>query len=151
MVTRFDDKLVEDMKALADYFIPYNYPSVSISDEELVNYLKFKELDIDGYHVVLHFNKHDYHDYYLETFQIVGKDTPFLPFCLVTKLVQRVLGSHNLSLVEVFKEMRKIYCWTLLTNKSGQPILSPYEAESERCNFEGFEYSYIKSENVHFY
>lgn len=151
MTPRFDDKLIEDMRNLADFFVPYSYPSVSPVDEEMVNYLKFKELDIDGYRIVLHLNKHDYGTHHLETFQIVGKDVPFLPFCLVTKLVKRMLGSHNLSLIEVFKDGRKIYCWTVMTNNSGQPIDAPFKHEAETLSFEGLKYSYVKPEDVHFY
>ena len=47
-------------------------------------------------------SQHEPEMYYLESFQILGKHAPFLPFCLVVKLGCMFLGSHQLALVEFY-------------------------------------------------
>jgi hypothetical protein len=145
------EKIIKQMRTLADQLMIYNYPSVSPQDEDEINILKFHETTIDGYSVILHFNKHDYNDHYLETFQVLGKEIPFLPFSLICKLAQEFLGDQHLSLVEVMKEHRKIYCWTITRNKDGTPRISPYEEEGKDCIYEGLKYNYLSPDKVNFY
>lgn len=151
MVTKFDDDMVDKIRRWADRLVPYSYPFVPPEEEDAINILKFKEVTVDGYHLILHFNRHDYRSHFLETFQIIGKDTPFLPFCLTCKLAQRMLGERYLSLVEILKNNRKIYCWTVVTNRDGYAIASPYKNQGETCNYEGFEYNYVYPSSVNFY
>jgi hypothetical protein len=87
----------------------------------------------------------------LETFQVLGQDCPFLPFATICKLARAFLGNSNLSLVELFKDNRKIYCWTVVRNKNGVAIPNPYKNNSERCNYEGFAYNYVSPDQVKFY
>ena len=83
----------------------------------------------------------------------MSRDTPFLPFGLIVKLAQKILGGHHLSLVEMLRGNRKIYCWTLLVDKTGRPKKSNIENSEnvERCVYEGFEYGYIDPTTVNFY
>ena len=139
------------IKRMAEQLVPYNFPTVSPQDEEIINFLKFTEATVDGYDVILHFNKHDYGDHYLETFQVLGKEVPFLPFVLICKLAKLFLGEQKLSLVEVLKDGRKIYCWTLIRDKKGKAIAAPYQNKGEDCSYEGFQYSYVTPDKINFY
>jgi hypothetical protein len=145
------DKIVEQMQRLANQLVFYNFPTVPAEDEDEINILKFHEAVIDGYNVILHYNKHDYGDHFLETFQVLGKEVPFLPFALICKLAQKFLGDRHLSLVEVMKERRKIYCWTIVRDARGRVKSSPYENEGTDCIYEGLKYSYVSPDKVNFY
>lgn len=145
------DNIVSDMKKLADFFVPYNFPAVPPFEEDAINILKFKEVTLDGYNVVLHFNKHNYGDHYLETFQILGKEIPFLPFCLTCKMAKKFLGNRYLSLIEVLKDNRKIYCWTLIRDKKGHPIAHPYKHKVENCIYDDLQYNYLHPDKINFY
>ena len=145
----FDD-IVNHMKSLAEYFIPYNFPKVPPKEEDEINILKFREAMVDGYNVILHYNKHNYGNHFFETFQVLGKEIPFLPFCLTCKLAKKFLGDDNLSLVEILKDNRKIYCWTVIKSFSGKSLKN-YKIKGENCIYEGLTYSYILPDKVNFY
>lgn len=151
MDNKFDDDMAARMRRWADTLLPYSYPYVKPEEEDDINVLKFKEVTVDGYNLILHFNRHDYKTYFLETFQIIGKHTPFLPFCLTCKLAQKMLGNRYLSLVEILKNNRKIYCWTVVRDRDGYAIPSPYKNRGEYCTYEGFEYNYVYPDSVNFY
>lgn len=142
---------INNMKSLGRFFVPYNFPQSPPNEEEKVNILKFTEMTIDGYRVILHFNMHDYGNHFLETFQVLGRDIPFLPFSLTCKMAKRFLGLDYLSLIEVLKDNRKIYCWTVIKDKRGKAMFSPYKNKSEACIYEGLEYSYVPPDKVNFY
>jgi hypothetical protein len=144
-------KTVEDMKRFGDFLMPFNFPRVPPQDEDEVNHIKVRGLYVDGFNVLLHYSKQDYETYYLETLQILAKYAPFLPFSLVCKIGKRFLGDKHLSLVEIFQDQRKIYCWTLVTDNDGNPTDGPYQTQSEPCNYEGFEYKCVNPKQVNFY
>ena len=146
----FDHK-IEMIRSLGEHLIPYNFPLAPMENEYDIACLKKIEIEVDGYSVVVHFNKAYYSKYYLETFQIYNKYAPFLPFCLVTKLAKKTLGSHLLSLVEFYQKDHKIYCWTVCVDERGRPIPSPIQEKSKIKNFEGFEYSYMMPEELNLY
>lgn len=145
----FED-IVNSMKSLAENFMPYNFPIATPDEEEVINILKFKEAMVDGYNVILHYNKHNYGNHFFETFQVLGKEIPFLPFCLACKLAKKFLGNDCLTLVELLKDNRKIYCWTLIRDKNGKPIDNP-KFKGENCVYDGFQYSYVYPDKVNFY
>ena len=147
------DEIIDTMKVLGDMLIPYNFPKSppSTTMEDALAFFKEREAMIDGYSVYLNYQKSDYDSHLLETLQIYNKNSPFLPFGLTCKLAQRFLGSHHLSLVELFKDNRKIYCWSVCVDKEGHPIASPYNSETEDCNFEGFNYLYMHPSQVNFF
>lgn len=147
------EDVIDNMRALGDLLIPHNYPKaplLSTSEDDLA-ILKEREITVDGYPIFLHYQKADYDTHLMETIQIYGKNSPFLPFNLVCKLAKRFLGSHHLSLVEIFKENRKIYIWSVCVDKRGRPIPFPFEEEIEDCEFEGFNYSYMQPNQIYFY
>jgi hypothetical protein len=142
---------VEHMRNLGDMLIPYNFPKAPAEWEDDINILKATEMVVDGYTIVVHYSKADYETHYLETLQILGKNAPFLPFVLICKLAKRFLGEHELSLIEVVRDNRKVYCWTLTVDRDGKPIPSPFDQETEPCQYEGFHYSYMKPDQVRFH
>ena len=148
---RNPESILENLRIVSKYLIPYTLPQASQEEEEYIAPLKKIDMEVDGYSLVVHFNKADYEDYYLETFQILGENSPFLPFHLVVKLARKMLGGHHLSLVEFFQDNRKIYCWSVCLDRHGRPIPSPIESESKSCEFEGFEYKYMHPSQLNFY
>lgn len=146
----FDNK-IEMIRNLSNQLVGYNYPLSPMEFEYDIACLKRLELDVDGYSLVIHFNKSNYGDYYLETFQVFNKYAPFLPFNLVAKLAKKTLGSHLLSLVEFYQQDHKIYCWSVCVDERGRPITSPIQDQSKPKTFEGFEYRYMQPEQLNLY
>lgn len=147
------EEIIEGMRAVGDVLIPYNFPKSPppTTLEDNLTLFKEREVIIDGYSIFLHYQKADYDVHFLETLQIYNKNSPFLPFNLVCKLAKRFLGPHHLSLVELFKDNRKIYCWSVCVDDRGRPIQSPYDLETEDCQFEGFKYLYMQPNQVNFF
>lgn len=145
------DEKIQTMKRFGHFLMPYNFPRVPAEDEEDVNFIKAQEVSVDGYNLILQYSKSDYGQHYLHTLQILGKFTPFLPFSLVCKIGKRFLGDKHLSLVELFRDNRKIYCWTLVTDTQESAIEGPYRVEVETHIYEGFEYKSVSPNQVNFY
>jgi hypothetical protein len=149
-MSNFDQK-IEMLRNLSKHLVGYNFPLGPMDTEYDIAILKKTEIEVDGYTVIVHFNRAYYEKYFLETFQIYNKHSPFLPFYLVTKLAQKVLGSHHLSLVEFYQKDHKIYCWSVCVDDRGRPINSPLHEKTKVKNFEGFEYNYMKPEQLNLY
>lgn len=145
------EDIIEEMRNVGDLIIDHNFPKMPILPEDDLIFFKQREVVIDGYSVTVNYQKSDYGDIFMETLQIYGTNAPFLPFNLICKLGKRFLGSHNLSLVELFKDNKKIYIWTVWVDDDGKPIHAPYEIEAEECVFEGLQYSYMQPNQVDFF
>lgn len=146
------DAIIENMRNLGDMLIKHNFPLAPMPTmEDDLAIFKERQATIDGYPLVLHYQKADYGKHLMETLQIYGKNSPFLPFSLICKLGKRFLGSSHLSLVEIFKDNRKIYIWNVCVDHRGRPLETPYEVETEKCNFEGFNYLYMQPSQVNFF
>jgi len=145
------DSTIDVLRTVAEHLVPYNYPQSPASLEDDIVPLKLATVDVDGYSVNLHFSKSFYQDYYLESLQIFGVHCPFLPFHIVVKIAQRFLGSHELSLVEVPRESRKYYCWTVCVDLQGKPLSPVTEQKGEPCTYEGFDYIYMLPGQFNFY
>jgi len=146
------DQTILNMRSLGEMLVPYNFPlaPMPLKEDDLAP-LKERELVVDGYQIVVNYQKSDYQNHLIETLQIYGKSSPFLPFNLICKLAKRFLGPHHLSLVEVFRQNRKVYIWSVCVDRNGKPIPCPYEAETESCEFEGFNYIYLQPSQVNFF
>ncbi len=144
------DEHVKAMRGLGEVLMPYNFPKVPAEEEDDINPIKTREVTVDGYTLIVHYSKAEYQQHYLETLQVLGKYTPFLPFSLVCKVGKRFLGSNHLSFVEIFKT-NKIYCWTVVKDKDDIAIPGPYNNDIESRIFEGFEYRVMDSKQVNFY
>lgn len=112
---------------------------------------KEKEVIIDGYNLFVYYQKTDHAKHSVETLQIFGRNSPFLPFNVVCNLAKRILGKEELSLVEVYKNDRKVYIWSVCTDRKGNPMPSPYEAETEECEYDGWTYLYMQPNQVDFF
>jgi hypothetical protein len=145
------EDIIEEMRSVGDLIIDHNFPKMPVLMEDDLIIFKQREVVIDGYSVTVNYQKSDYGDIFMETLQIYGTNSPFLPFNLICKLGKRFLGSHNLSLVELFKDNKKIYIWTVWVDEQGKPCDPPYEIETEECVFEGLQYSYMQPNQVDFY
>jgi hypothetical protein len=145
------EDIIEGLRNLGEYLIPYNFPRSKTDVEEDISDFKKAEVEVDGYTAIIHYNKADYGEYYLETAQVLAKNAPFLPFHLVVKLARKILGGHNLSLVEFYQDNRKIYCWSVCVTRDGKPVPSPIESKSQSCEFEGFAYKYMHPSQLNFY
>lgn len=140
-IKSFDD-VVKETKSFGELLMQYSLPKVSQEDDVDVGVLKAKEVNVDGYTIFLYYSKNDWPGWYLETLQITGKYTPFLPFALVCKIGKKFLGEKYLSYVDFIKNNRKTYCWTVATDKVHKPIPTPYKKESlsDDCVYEGLSY-----------
>lgn len=147
---KFEEALVE-MRNFGEYLIPYNIPQATPQDEEEVNFLKTKEMVVDGYSLIIYFNKADWGDHYLEILQISGKYVPFLPFSLVCKIGKKFLGDKCLSYVDFIKDSQKTYCWTVVLDKKGEAVPGPYKKDVADCSYEGFCYTCLNPASVNFY
>lgn len=145
------DKQIKEIKDLGNVLMNYNFPQKSKRDEETLNVLKTSNMCTDGYDVVIHYNKSFYNKFYLESLQVLGRYTLFLPFCLVCKIAQKFLGNQHLSFIETFNEDRRVYCWTLLTDKEFNAIPASNKDVVENCVYEGFEYTQMNPKHVSFY
>jgi len=144
------DELVFQIKALSDVLVPYNFPQANIDLEDDLGIFKAREAIIDGYNIFVHYQKSDYEDYFIETLQMHNIKGPFLPFHLICKIGRRFLGSSNLNLIELFRENRKIYVWSVCTDKAGKSISPPNET-LEPCEYEGFKYLYMQPHQADFF
>lgn len=138
---------VEEMKTLGEHLVPWNSPE----NEPDLSVLKARQAVVDGYELCLYYTKSRFDDHCTEILQVWGNDSPFLPFNVVCKVARAFLGQSHLSLVELFKGNRKVYCWSLCVDHTGRPMPSPYQVEVEDCSFEGFKYSYMQPNQVNLY
>jgi len=146
------EQAIEVVRDMSKHLIPFTYPQNNPHLEDDIAVLKTIDgIDVDGYTVVVYFNRADYEEYYLETLQVYGKYTPFLPFSVVVKLAWYVLGGHELRFTDFYQDGRKMYCWTVCLDKAGRPIENPDEPETQARIFEGFEYRYLSPEQINLY
>ncbi|RDJ35353.1 MAG: hypothetical protein DWQ19_11095 [Crenarchaeota archaeon] len=145
------EQLVDEMKMIGDMLTPYNWPQNDPILENDISVLKTRSIDIDGYSVLIHFSRSDYGSHFVETLQVFGDKASFLPFCLVAKLGQKFLGGHNLYLVEIIRDNRKIYCWTVTLDKTGKPIKPPIPLQTTDCEYDGLRYNYMYPSQVNFH
>jgi hypothetical protein len=136
---------IDQMKAMSEMLIPYTFPAVDFKIEQEILLLKQRTLVVDGYEMLVIFSKAKYEEYFLESVQLYGTFAPFLPFTMVCKLGRAFLGSYNLSYIEFFKGVRKVYCWTI-RSRDGRSL--PPDTENEPGCFEGFEYSILQPGTV---
>jgi hypothetical protein len=146
------DEVVKNMKSLAVMLMPHNYPQnpMALFEEDL-EIFKEREVVIDGYSVILYYQISNYEIYHLKSLQVHNKIGPFLPFNVVVKIAKKFLGTEQLSLIEVFKSNKKIYCWSVATDEKDNPVETPYISDAQPCEFEGLKYLYITPAEVFFH
>jgi hypothetical protein len=144
------DKIIREMKTLGEFLVDFSFPKVKTEEEEQISILKSREINVDGFEVVIHYGKSVHDQKGLECFQCLGVRNPFLPFNIVVKLAKRFLGEKHLCFVDVFASNKKVYCWTLNTDMNGKP-LPPEQEVIKKMDFEGFEFNMLNPAGVNFY
>lgn len=142
---------IEQMKIVADDLVPYTFPRNHPKYENDISFLKTRYLTIDGYDTILYFSRADYGKYYQETLQLLSLTNSFLPFHLIAKIGRKFLGSHYLYLTEIIKNNKKLYLWTVWTDKDGKPREVKHQKFVEECEFEGFNYRYVLPNQMNFH
>jgi hypothetical protein len=140
------DQIVQEMKSFGQFLSPYTWPYTwpKVDDDEDINFLKTREETIDGYNVVIYYSKFEHPEWNTELVQITGRYIPFLPFYLVCKIGKKFLGEKHLSYIDFFKDERKVYCWTIYTDKNKNVLPASTKESSERV-YEGLEYTFVDS------
>lgn len=133
---------VTEMKRMGEMLVPVTYPKVPFRVEQDILVLKQRVFIVDGYEVSVTYSKADYYnEYFLESLQIQGACTPFLPFVVVCKIGKYFFGTDNLAYIEFFKGVKKVYCWSIRT-KNNQ-IIPPGDAAKLR-DYEGFSFHILR-------
>ncbi len=139
------EKIVDEMRGLGRLLSPF----VTSADEDTISLLKSRELQIEGYDIVVHYSETNIRGHHLECLQCIGVRNPFLPFSVVTKLARKYLGEEHLCFVDIFIDNKKVYCWTVSKDEDGNPIES--RSVLREGNFEGVKFSYLNPKNVNFF
>lgn len=133
------DSLIEDFKRVGDTLSPYQ---LNNNDD---NVLKTNTLEIDGYSIILKFNRIDHGHFYSESLKLRSEFGSFLPFHLVAKLGKKFLGKHQLMLIESFENDNKIYEWKIALDKNGRPAPVRIDNYYEECVYDDLNYIYFTS------
>jgi hypothetical protein len=144
---------IQELKNLSKILIPYNYPiKNSEAYEEDLLIFKSRKYVVDGYSVVVHYQRCDYEHYYMDVLQLYGDYSTFLPISVNCKIAKLFLGNDELFLIETYKQQKKIYCWTVCLNKEERVIESPIRKDGDYTHrfYDGFKYFYIPPSKVFF-
>lgn len=136
---------------MGEHLISYTFPQATLEAEKDIKVLKQRTIVVDGYDIVVCYSKSEYDDNFLETLQIQAEHYPFLPFSVVCKIGVKFLGDDCLSLIEVVKSGRKLYCWTIAVDKEDGQCIAPDEEVSVPCSYEGLDFSSVNPDSVNFY
>jgi len=147
------DKSIKELKNLAKILVPYNYPicTLGLQNDDLLIF-KTRIFIVDGYSLIAHYQRCDYDKYYLDLLQLYGDYSTYLPLPVICKFAKRFLGNKELSLVETYKENRKIYCWTVYLDKQEGVISNPYKDQGDwKYGFyDDMKYFYVPPNKVFF-
>jgi len=139
---------VREMRVLAKQLMPYSFPQVLPQEEDAVACLKQREINVDGYDVIVYLSRCQHLEIEIETVHVFGKYFTYLPFHLVCKIVYQFLGGKELFFVEVMhcpyssgvdEYCRKMYVWTVYY-RDGVPISNPFVADLREFNYYGLKY-----------
>jgi len=145
------ERHIREMKAFGEFLVPYSFPMVSPEEEIDINFIKSREIEVDGYSVIVYYNKANWEKHYLETIQIIGLYSIFLPFYLICKIGKQFLGDQHLSLIEFYQNGKKIYCWTLMKDKNDNPCQNQLNQDVRSRSYEGLEFDSITLDKINFY
>lgn len=131
------DSLIEDFKRVGDVLSPHQL------NENDDNVLKTKLIEIDGYSVLIKFNRIDHGPFFSENLKIKSEHSSFLPFHLIAKLGKKFLGKHELILIESFDDGVKVYEWAITLDKYGRPTPVKMAVYYEDCVYDDLSYKYV--------
>jgi hypothetical protein len=142
LYTRGLDEHVEEMRDAAHALVEHSYPFVSDHEDRVIAPLKQRRIVVDGYDLVLSFNRSDYGSHLIETVEVTGL-SPFLPMRLVCKIAIRFLGGHCLLHHVDFVNGHKVYIWKVCIDRRGRPLpLDKKRYESRR--YDDLEYVFVR-------
>lgn len=140
------EDVVSEMRLVANKLMPVTYPKVKSSTYKFkTEPLKQRHIVVDGYDLVVYFNRSDYKACMVESLEIGGVYIPFLPMSLVCKVGATFLGGYELKYAEAFKNGRKVYLWTVAIDNHGRPIVLDKDSLKKGI-YEGFSFFYIPEE-----
>lgn len=142
------EEVVEDLRKVSDNLMPLTYPKTSLQTEAKLVPFRIRPITVDGYKIFICFNRADYGNIYQETLQIFAQKFNFIPFYLSCKIAQRILGSHNLTMIRTINGGREVIVWNLKLDKTGRPIKNMSDLKE---SFEGFEYYLSKPGEFNLY
>ena len=145
------EKIINEMRALADHLVPYSFPIVDYSEEQDILVLKQRTIVVDGYEIIVCLSKSKYEQekYYLTTLQIQSNEFPFLPFYLVCKLGNIFFGEEHIAYVDFLKGFSKVYCWVVQDDFFDKRISQ--KNVNKITNFEDFKFNLIDRRAVNLY
>lgn len=144
-------KTIDRMKKLGETLSSKTFPNCEIGEDEDLILLKSTEILIDGYTLILFYSVSDYHDHKIKTLQIYSKNHHFLPFNVVCKMAKKFLGEKYISLIELFVNNRKVYCWASICDEKDNPVMNPYSNQYTEKEFEDFNYFLMETDKINFY
>lgn len=152
---------VKNIKFLSELLEPYSFPKGDAADEIILFPLKQRVLNIDGYEVLVFFNKCQYEDYILETVQVYGRYFSFLPFNIVIKVYKLffdvLIPAYSSVFNKIYKDissLRKTYIWIVYKNLKNEYLnykKFPVELESGLITYNDFSYVKIKENKMRFF
>lgn len=145
------EESVKRMKDMGNFLLPYTYPAAPKSNSEDLAFFKLNEMMIDGYEVYVQYNKGDYTEYMIESVEIIGKNTPFLPFFLVCKIGKAFFGDKHLCYIDFWRDNRRHYCWTCASDVDGEVIEPPFKVDFDEADYEGLEYNVFPKGGIDFH
>lgn len=132
------DSLIEDFKRVGDILSPHQ---LNKNDDNILN---TKLVEIDGYSILIKFNRIDHGPFLSENLKIKSEHSSFLPFHLVAKLGKKFLGKYELILIESFDDDdKKTYEWAITLDKDGRPIPVKMAVYYEDCSYDDLSYKYV--------
>jgi hypothetical protein len=131
--------VIEGMKRMAIMLVPHSYPNKP--EDSDINFFKQREIVVDGYTLVVSFNRCDYQGVYLDVLSFTGKYMPYLPMPLLCKVGEAFLGNKELTFNEVLRSGRKFYSWMVLYKADGTPISNSFVNNGINDSFNGLEFT----------
>lgn len=150
-MSKYIQETIDRMKRLGEMMASKTFPNCNLGEDEDLILLKSTEILVDGYTIILFYSVSDYSDNKIKTLQVYSKNYNFLPFNIVCKMAKKFLGDKYISLLEIFTNNRKIYCWTMVCDKQDNPIMNHYDGNYIQKEFGDFNYYLMEPDKINFY
>jgi broad specificity polyphosphatase/5'/3'-nucleotidase SurE len=144
MINEILDNKIEQSKILAGVLKKYTSLNNPDSFENEILLLKKNQINIDGYEIIFHYTVSTYSQYKLENLQMYSVDFPVLPFSVIVKFAKIFYRDMETSFLETEKESKKVYCWIVLENEENKETMHPVTQYSEKMEYDGYKFNYIK-------
>lgn len=144
MINEMLDNKIEQSKILAGVLKKYTSLNNPDSFENEILLLKKNQINIDGYEIIFHYTVSTYSQYKLENLQMYSVDFPVLPFSVIVKFAKIFYRDMETSFLETEKESKKVYCWIVLENEENKEAMHPVTQYSEKMEYDGYKFNYIK-------